>query len=42
VLVSPSYAVFAQILGEALKTVSNYLDHISPAVLDAAFSAESR
>jgi uncharacterized peroxidase-related enzyme len=34
--------VMELLLGVALKTVSNYLDHISPAVLDAAFSAESR
>lgn len=29
------------LLGVALKTVSNYLDHISPAELDPAFQAES-
>jgi uncharacterized peroxidase-related enzyme len=30
------------LLGIALKTISNYLDHISPAPLDPAFVAESR
>jgi uncharacterized peroxidase-related enzyme len=29
------------LIGVALKTVSNYLDHISPAPLDDAFKAES-
>jgi uncharacterized peroxidase-related enzyme len=32
--------VMELLLGVALKTVSNYLDHISPAELDAAFLAE--
>jgi hypothetical protein len=30
------------LLGIALKTISNYLDHISPAPVDAAFAAESK
>jgi hypothetical protein len=30
------------LLGVALKTVSNYLDKLSPATVDAAFAAESR
>jgi hypothetical protein len=29
------------LLGIALKTVSNYLDHISPTPLDQAFAEES-
>jgi hypothetical protein len=29
------------LIGVALKTVSNYLDHISPAPLDDAFKGES-
>jgi hypothetical protein len=28
------------LLGVALKTISNYLDHISPSPLDAAFASE--
>jgi hypothetical protein len=28
------------LLGVALKTISNYLDHISPTPLDEAFAAE--
>jgi uncharacterized peroxidase-related enzyme len=34
--------VMELLLGIALKTVSNYLNHISPALLDRAFVAESR
>jgi NAD(P)-dependent dehydrogenase (short-subunit alcohol dehydrogenase family) len=33
--------VIELLLGIALKTVSNYLDHISPTPLDRAFAAES-
>jgi hypothetical protein len=29
-------------LGIALKSISNYLDHISPAPLDEALAAESK
>jgi uncharacterized peroxidase-related enzyme len=32
--------VMEVLLGVALKTISNYLDHISPATIDAAFSSE--
>jgi uncharacterized peroxidase-related enzyme len=32
--------VMELLLGIALKTISNYLDHINPAPLDAAFSGE--
>ena len=32
--------VMELLLGIALKTISNYLDHINPAPLDAAFAAE--
>ena len=34
--------VMELLLGIALKTISNYLDHISPAPVDQAFAAESR
>lgn len=34
--------VMELLLGVALKTVSNYLDHLSPAVIDQAFAAEAR
>ena len=34
--------VMELLLGIALKTISNYLDHISPAPLDQAFAAESK
>jgi hypothetical protein len=34
--------VMELLLGVALKTVSNYLDKLSPATVDAAFAAESR
>lgn len=30
------------LLGVALKTISNYLDHISPAPIDQAFAAETK
>ena len=30
------------LLAIALKTISNYLDHISPAPIDPAFAAENR
>jgi uncharacterized peroxidase-related enzyme len=30
------------LLGVALKTISNYLDHFNPAPLDAAFAAEAK
>jgi hypothetical protein len=30
------------LLGVALKTISNYLDHISPATTDQVFAAESK
>lgn len=33
--------VMELLLGIALKTISNYLDHISPAPVDASFAAES-
>ena len=32
--------VMELLLGVALKTISNYLDHISPSPLDAAFASE--
>jgi len=32
--------VMELLLGIALKTISNYLDHLSPAPLDQAFAAE--
>ena len=32
--------VMELLLGVALKTISNYLDHVNPAPLDAAFAAE--
>jgi alkylhydroperoxidase family enzyme len=32
--------VMELLLGVALKTISNYLDHISPAVIDPPFIAE--
>lgn len=34
--------VMELLLGVALKTVSNYLDHLSPAPIDPAFAAEAR
>ncbi len=34
--------VMELLLGIALKTISNYLDHISPAPVDQAFAGESR
>jgi hypothetical protein len=34
--------VMELLLGVALKTVSNYLDHLSPAAIDQAFAAEAR
>jgi uncharacterized peroxidase-related enzyme len=34
--------VMELLLGIALKTISNYLDHISPAPLDKVFAAESK
>ena len=34
--------VIELLLGIALKTISNYLDHISPTPIDAAFAAESK
>ena len=34
--------VMELLLGVALKTVSNYLDHLSPATVDQAFAAEAR
>lgn len=34
--------VMELLLGIALKTISNYLDHISPAPVDEAFAAESK
>jgi uncharacterized peroxidase-related enzyme len=34
--------VMELLLGIALKTISNYLDHISPAPIDQAFAAESK
>lgn len=34
--------VMELLLGIALKTISNYLDHISPVPLDKAFAAESK
>lgn len=34
--------VMELLLGVALKTVSNYLDHLSPATLDQAFAAEAQ
>lgn len=34
--------VMELLLGIALKTISNYLDHISPAPLDQAFAAEGK
>ena len=34
--------VMELLLGVALKTVSNYLDHLSPATIDQAFAAEAR
>jgi hypothetical protein len=34
--------VMELLLGVALKTISNYLDHISPAPVDQAFAAESK
>lgn len=34
--------VMELLLGVALKTVSNYLDHLSPTTIDQAFAAESR
>ena len=34
--------VMEVLLGIGLKTISNYLDHISPAPLDEAFAAESK
>jgi len=30
------------LLGVALKTISNYLDHLNPTPLDAAFAAEAK
>jgi hypothetical protein len=32
--------IMAGLLGVALKTISTYLDHISPAVINDAFAAE--
>ena len=34
--------VMELLLGIAMKTISNYLDHISPAPVDQAFAAESK
>ena len=34
--------VMELLLGIALKTISNYLDHISPTPLDPAFAVESK
>jgi AhpD family alkylhydroperoxidase len=34
--------VMELLLGIALKTISNYLDHLSPAPIDPAFAAESK
>jgi uncharacterized peroxidase-related enzyme len=34
--------VMELLLGIAMKTISNYLDHISPAPIDQAFAAESK
>jgi uncharacterized peroxidase-related enzyme len=34
--------VMELLLGVALKTVSNYLDHLSPTTIDQAFAAEAR
>jgi hypothetical protein len=34
--------VMELLLGIALKTISNYLDHISPTPVDPAFAAESK
>lgn len=34
--------VMELLLGIALKTISNYFDHISPAPIDAVFAAESK
>ena len=34
--------VMELLLGVALKTVSNYLDHLSPATIDQAFAAEAQ
>lgn len=34
--------VMELLLGVALKTISNYLDHISPVTIDPAFAPESR
>jgi uncharacterized peroxidase-related enzyme len=34
--------VMELLLGIALKTISNYLDHISPAPIDQAFASESK
>jgi alkylhydroperoxidase family enzyme len=34
--------VMELLLGVALKTVSNYLDHLSPTIIDQAFAAEAR
>jgi alkylhydroperoxidase family enzyme len=43
--IAPGYQreqVIEFLLGIALKTISNYLDHISPAPVDQAFAAESK
>ena len=37
---TPKPQVMELLLGVALKTISNYLDHINPAPLDAAFASE--
>jgi hypothetical protein len=34
--------VMELLLGTALKTISNYLDHISPVPVDPAFAVESK
>jgi alkylhydroperoxidase family enzyme len=34
--------VMEVLLGVALKTISNYLDHLNPTPLDAAFAAEAK
>jgi hypothetical protein len=34
--------VMELLLGIALKTISNYLDHLSPVPVDRAFAAESK
>ena len=34
--------VMEMLLGVAIKTISTYLDHILPAVIDDAFAAEAK